>query len=102
MSWIRRIYPTRFGQLHLRSSNGKGVPLVMLHPSPRSGALGDGTGCRSGSPGPPMRRIAWGAPHDELIEQTQRVKPLLKTGDVYVDLPDLGRGSVSLGDGSKG
>jgi len=30
------------------------------------------------------------APHDELIEQTERVKPLLKSGDVYVDLPDLG------------
>src|SRR5271167_4135901 len=39
MSSIRRIYPTRFGQLHLRSSNGKGVPLVMLHPSPRSGEM---------------------------------------------------------------
>lgn len=39
MSSIRRIYPTRFGQLYLRSSNGKGVPLVMLHPSPRSGEM---------------------------------------------------------------
>lgn len=35
----RRIYPTRFGQLHLRSSDGKGVPLVLLHMSPRSGAM---------------------------------------------------------------
>ena len=36
---IRRIYPTRFGQMHLRSHEGKGVPLVLLHMSPRSGAM---------------------------------------------------------------
>jgi pimeloyl-ACP methyl ester carboxylesterase len=36
---IRRIYPTRFGQLHLRSHDGHGVPLVLLHMSPRSGAM---------------------------------------------------------------
>jgi pimeloyl-ACP methyl ester carboxylesterase len=36
---IRRIYPTRFGQLHLRSHEGKGIPLVLLHMSPRSGAM---------------------------------------------------------------
>ena len=35
----RRIYPTRFGQMHLRSNEGKGVPLVLLHNSPRSGAM---------------------------------------------------------------
>jgi pimeloyl-ACP methyl ester carboxylesterase len=36
---IRRIYPTRFGQLHLRSHEGKGVPVVLLHRSPRSGGM---------------------------------------------------------------
>jgi len=36
---IRRIYPTRFGQLHLRSNEGKGVQIVLLHTSPRSGAM---------------------------------------------------------------
>src|ERR1700722_3673776 len=35
----RRIYPTRFGQMHLRLTLGKGVPLVLLHMSPRSGAM---------------------------------------------------------------
>jgi pimeloyl-ACP methyl ester carboxylesterase len=35
----RQIYPTRFGQMHLRSHEGKGVPLVLLHMSPRSGAM---------------------------------------------------------------
>jgi pimeloyl-ACP methyl ester carboxylesterase len=31
------------------------------------------------------------APHDDIIEQTQRVKPLLKSTASYVDLPDLGQ-----------
>jgi pimeloyl-ACP methyl ester carboxylesterase len=39
MAFSRRIYPTRFGQMHLRSNEGKGIPLVLLHPSPRSGAM---------------------------------------------------------------
>jgi pimeloyl-ACP methyl ester carboxylesterase len=37
----RRIYPTRFGQMHMRTREGKGVPLVLLHMSPRSGAMWD-------------------------------------------------------------
>jgi pimeloyl-ACP methyl ester carboxylesterase len=39
MALTRRILPTRFGQLHLRSTAGKGLPLVLLHNSPRSGAM---------------------------------------------------------------
>jgi pimeloyl-ACP methyl ester carboxylesterase len=39
MALTRRIYPTRFDHLHLRVHDGKGVPLVLLHPSPRSGAM---------------------------------------------------------------
>src|ERR1700730_1604595 len=35
----RRIYPSRFGQMHMRIRDGKGVPLVLLHMSPRSGAM---------------------------------------------------------------
>jgi pimeloyl-ACP methyl ester carboxylesterase len=35
----RRLCATRFGQVHLRSSDGKGTPLVLLHPSPRSGEM---------------------------------------------------------------
>jgi hypothetical protein len=30
------------------------------------------------------------APHDDIIEQTRRVKPLLQATADYVDLPDLG------------
>ena len=30
------------------------------------------------------------APHDDIIEQTLRVKPLLKSTANYVDLPELG------------
>lgn len=39
MALTRRIYPTRFGQLHLRSAAGRGVPLLLLHQSPRSGEM---------------------------------------------------------------
>ncbi|MGA2343068.1 MAG: alpha/beta fold hydrolase [Steroidobacteraceae bacterium] len=39
MAIARRLYPTRFGHLHVRSGEGKGVPLVLLHPSPRSGEM---------------------------------------------------------------
>jgi len=39
MAITRRLYPTRFGQLHVRSAEGKGAPLVLLHPSPRSGEM---------------------------------------------------------------
>jgi pimeloyl-ACP methyl ester carboxylesterase len=39
MAFSRHIHPTRFGQLHMRSHDGKGPPLVLLHPSPRSGAM---------------------------------------------------------------
>jgi pimeloyl-ACP methyl ester carboxylesterase len=39
MAYTRRIFATRFGQLHVRSNEGKGVPLVLLHPSPRSGGM---------------------------------------------------------------
>ncbi|HEX3846376.1 MAG TPA: alpha/beta fold hydrolase [Steroidobacteraceae bacterium] len=35
----RRMLATRFGQVHLRSTEGKGTPLVLLHMSPRSSAM---------------------------------------------------------------
>jgi hypothetical protein len=31
------------------------------------------------------------APHDDIIEQTSRIKPLLKSDASYVDLPELGQ-----------
>ncbi len=39
MPLMRRIYSTRFGQLHLRSRDGAGRPLVLLHQSPRAGDM---------------------------------------------------------------
>ena len=39
MALTRRLFPTRFGQLHVRSTEGHGVPVVLLHPSPRSGEM---------------------------------------------------------------
>ncbi|MGO8828211.1 MAG: alpha/beta fold hydrolase [Steroidobacteraceae bacterium] len=60
MSSIRRIYPTRFGQLHLRSSNGKGVPLVMLHPSPRSAEMWEPLQERLARPAHAPDRLGYG------------------------------------------
>ena len=39
MALTRRLFPTRYGQLHVRSTDGKGVPLVLLHASPRSAGM---------------------------------------------------------------
>jgi len=39
MPLTRRLFPTRFGQVHVRSQQGKGIPLALLHPSPRSGEM---------------------------------------------------------------
>ena len=39
MAISRRLYTTRFGHVHMRSSEGKGVPLILLHASPRSGEM---------------------------------------------------------------
>jgi pimeloyl-ACP methyl ester carboxylesterase len=39
LALTRRLFATRFGQLHVRSTEGKGIPLVLLHPSPRSGEM---------------------------------------------------------------
>ena len=60
MSLTRRIYPTRFGQLHLRSNAGKGVPLVMLHPSPRSGEMWEGLQQRLARPTYAPDRLGYG------------------------------------------
>jgi pimeloyl-ACP methyl ester carboxylesterase len=39
MSLVRRIFPTRLGQMHIRSTEGRGAPLLLLHMSPRSGEM---------------------------------------------------------------
>jgi pimeloyl-ACP methyl ester carboxylesterase len=57
---IRRIYPTRFGQIHLRSNEGKGVPLVLLHMSPRSGAMWEALQLRLGRPTHAPDRLGYG------------------------------------------
>src|SRR5271154_1239003 len=60
MSLARRIYPTRYGQLHLRSSDGKGVPLVLLHASPRSGEMWEGLQQRLSRPAHAPDRLGYG------------------------------------------
>ncbi len=37
------------------------------------------------------------APHDDIIDQTQRVKPLLKSSASYVDLPELSQDPFHAG-----
>ncbi len=60
MSLTRRIYPTRYGQLHLRSSDGKGAPLVLLHASPRSGEMWEGLQQRLSRPAYAPDRLGYG------------------------------------------
>lgn len=68
MSRVRRIFPTRFGQIHLASNDGtdspkgtpKGVPLVLLHPSPRSGAMWEDLQERLGRPTFAPDRLGYG------------------------------------------
>ena len=57
---IRRIYPTRFGQLHLRSHDGHGVPVVLLHKSPRSGGMWESLQERFGRPTHAPDRLGYG------------------------------------------
>src|ERR1700761_725600 len=57
---IRRIYATRFGQLHLRSHDGKGVPLVLLHMSPRAGAMWGAFQERTEKPARAPGRLGYG------------------------------------------
>jgi hypothetical protein len=37
------------------------------------------------------------APHDEIIEQTARIKPLLRADAAYVDVPEVGMDAFSTG-----
>jgi pimeloyl-ACP methyl ester carboxylesterase len=60
MSVIRRIFATRFGQLHLRSVEGRGVPLVLLHMSPRSGGMWEELQGRLTRPSYAPDRIGYG------------------------------------------
>jgi pimeloyl-ACP methyl ester carboxylesterase len=57
---LRRIYPTRYGQMHLRSCEGKGIPLVLLHMSPRSGAMWELLQEKMGRPTHAPDRLGYG------------------------------------------
>jgi pimeloyl-ACP methyl ester carboxylesterase len=60
MPVTRRIHPTRFGQMHVRSRGGAGRPLVLLHPSPRSGEMWEGLQERLGRPTYAPDRLGYG------------------------------------------
>jgi|SRR5579883_86554 len=60
MTLARRIHPTRYGQVHVRSNDGRGVPLAMLHASPRSGAMWEPLQARLTRPGFAPDRLGYG------------------------------------------
>ncbi len=60
MSLIRRIYPTRFGQMHVRSRDGRGGPLGLFHLAPRGGAMGLGLKHRRPRPTYAPDRLGYG------------------------------------------
>ena len=60
MALTRRLFPTRFGQLHVRSTEGKGIPLVLLHPSPRSGEMWEALQGRLTRPSHAPDRLGYG------------------------------------------
>jgi len=93
----RHIHPTRFGQMHLRSNDGKskGVPLVLLHMSPRSGAMWEMLQERLERPTYAPDRLGYGfsdAPPWALsLEQyAQATVDTLKAADVQGDVDLLG------------
>ena len=61
MSLVRRLPATRFGQVHLRVKEGKGTPLVLLHSSPRSGAMWESLQERLDRPSYAPDRLGYGA-----------------------------------------
>lgn len=60
MASMRRIHATRFGQLHLRASDGSGRPLVLLHPSPRCGEMWEPLQARLARPTFAPDRLGYG------------------------------------------
>src|SRR5260370_29445371 len=64
----RRIHPTRFGQVHLRSNDGKGkaVPLPLPHLSQRAGAMYEMLQARLQRPSYAPHRVGYGFPHAPL------------------------------------
>ena len=98
---LRRIYPTRFGQMHLRSNDGKGVPLVLLHMSPRSGAMWELLQEKLGRPTHAPDRLGYGfsdAPPWALsLEQyAQSTVDALKAAGMKGDIDILGMHTGSM------
>ncbi len=60
MSLTRGVYPTRLGQMHMRIAEGKGVPLVLLHMSPRSGGMWEELQARLTRPSYAPDRLGYG------------------------------------------
>jgi pimeloyl-ACP methyl ester carboxylesterase len=97
----RRIYPTRFGQMHLRSNDGKGVPLILLHMSPRSGAMWELLQEKLGRPTHAPDRLGYGfsdsPPWALSLEQyAQSTVDALKAAGMKGDIDILGMHTGSI------
>jgi len=97
----RRIFPTRFGQMHLRSKEANGVPLVLLHMSPRSGAMWESLQERLERPSHAPDRLGYGfsdaPPWALTLEQyAQSTVDTLKAAEIQgpVDLLGIHTGSM--------
>ena len=60
MALTRRLFPTRLGQMHVRSAEGHGVPLLLLHMSPRSGEMWEELQARLTRPSYAPDRLGYG------------------------------------------
>jgi pimeloyl-ACP methyl ester carboxylesterase len=60
MALTRRLFPTRLGQMHVRSAEGQGVPLLLLHMSPRSGGMWEELQARLTRPSYAPDRLGYG------------------------------------------
>ncbi|HWX32489.1 MAG TPA: alpha/beta hydrolase [Steroidobacteraceae bacterium] len=97
----RRIFPTRFGQMHLRSKEANGVPLVLLHLSPRSGAMWESLQERLERPSCAPDRLGYGfsdaPPWALTLEQyAQSTVDTLKAAEIQgpVDILGIHTGSM--------
>jgi pimeloyl-ACP methyl ester carboxylesterase len=60
MSLTRRIFSTRYGQVHVRSSHGAGRPMLLLHSSGRSGQMWERFQAVSGRATHAVDRLGYG------------------------------------------
>ena len=101
MALIRRIFTTRYGQVHVRSATGAGRPIVLLHGSGRSGGMWEKFQVVSGRATHAVDRLGYGfsdaPPWALTMEQyAQCTLDALSAGGVEGEIDVLGWHSGSL------